>query len=132
MKISMSRYHVTRTFMAIALAALLALTGLAWWLAALAGALTLAWFLWAPRSGRYLVADEGGVAPLRRDERGQAVTDRAARNAFVVTALLLGALLLYYGHLVRQPLVPSSLVGLALAAGLLAYFVSDAWLRRSG
>lgn len=49
-----------------------------------------------------------------------------------MTALLLGALLLYDGYIVHQSLVPGSLVGLALAAGLVAYFVSDAWLRRSG
>lgn len=60
---SLTRYYLTRALMAIALAALLALTGLSWWLAGLAGAVTLAWFLWAPRSGRYLVSEEGGAAP---------------------------------------------------------------------
>jgi hypothetical protein len=126
----MTRYYVGRAVVAIALGLLFAFTGSPWWVAALIGGLVLAFFLWAPQSGRYAVQPEHGVTALRRDERTQAINDKAARNAFVLSMLTLGAIAVYFGS-VAPALVPVTLLNLVLALGALTYFASDVWLRRS-
>jgi len=101
-----------------------------WWLAALIGVIVLAFFLWAPSSGRYAVHPEHGVMALRRDERTQAINDKAARNGFVVTIGAIGGITLYFGSIVLTD-VPVTVLSLVLALGILTYFVSDFWLRRA-
>jgi nitrogen fixation-related uncharacterized protein len=127
---SLLRYYVSRTFVSIALGALLAATGSPWWMAVLAGVTVLAFFLWAPRSGRYAVHPEQGVTPLRRDERTQMISDRAARNAFVATVLMIAGTAVYFGTIARAD-VPVGALTLALVLGALTYSVSDFWLRRT-
>ena len=90
-------YVVSRAALAAVLAAAFCFGGLPWWSAALAGGLALAFFLWALRSGRYVVRAKGGATPLRRDERSQTVTDKSARNGFVVTVLAVATLTMVYG-----------------------------------
>jgi cbb3-type cytochrome oxidase maturation protein len=126
----MTRYYVSRAVIAVVLASLFALTGSPWWAAVLMGGLALAFFLWAPHSGRYAVQPEHGATALRRDERTQAINDQAARNAFVVSMLILAGIAIYFGAL-APALVPVTLLTLVLALGALTYFVSDALLRRS-
>jgi hypothetical protein len=109
---------------------LLALTGSPWWWAALVGLSALAFFLWAPHSRRYSVHPELGVTALRRDERTQAINDKAARNGFIVTALAIAAIAVYYGTYVQGD-VPIPAIHLALVLAVCTYFVSDVWLRRS-
>jgi nitrogen fixation-related uncharacterized protein len=117
-------YIASRAALAAVLAAALCFGGLPWWSAALAGLLTLAFFLWALRSGRYVVQEKGGAVPLRRDERSQTVTDKSARNAFVVTVLAVAALTMVYGRVLEDSVPVSALVGvLGLAA--LTYALSD-------
>jgi hypothetical protein len=99
-------------------------------MAVMAGALALAWFLWAPRSGRYVVRPEHGPTALRRDDRTQAIAAKAARNAFIVTYLALGGVGIYYG-LIAPGSVPVATVNLILVLGVAAYFGSDFWLRRT-
>jgi heme A synthase len=67
---------------------------------------------------------------LQRDERTQTVTDRAARNAFVVTMLVIAGMMIYFGSasIASVPIVALKLV---LAVAALTYFLSDFWLRRS-
>jgi hypothetical protein len=126
----MTRYYVSRIVFAIALGLLFAFTGSPWWMAALIGGLALAFFLWAPQSGRYVVQPERGGTALRRDERTQVINDKAARNAFVISMLSLAAIEVYFGAF-APALVPVALLNLVLALGVLTYFASDAWLRRS-
>ncbi|MBU0703152.1 MAG: hypothetical protein KKC18_04730 [Chloroflexi bacterium] len=86
----MSRYYLSRLLISAMLCGLLLLSGSPGWKAALAGASVFALFLWAPRSGRYAVHPERGITALQYDECTRAITDEAARIAFVVTMLALG------------------------------------------
>ena len=125
----MSRYYVSRVLISIALGVFLTLTGSQWWLAGLASVIVLALFLWAPRSGRYAVHPEFGITALRRDERTQAINDKAARSAFVVTTLLIAGITVYFGA-IPSASVPVAILKPALVSGLLVYYGSDFWLRR--
>ncbi|MCJ7706065.1 MAG: hypothetical protein MUO38_00465, partial [Anaerolineales bacterium] len=59
-----------------------------------------------------------GRTALRRDERTQGITDKAAKNAFVVVMLAVLALILYYGRLAPAE-VPAAALGLLIALGAL-------------
>jgi len=126
----MFSYYLSRVLISAALGGILALAGSPWWMSVSIGILALAFFVWAPRSGRYVVRAESGMAPLRRDERTQIINDRAARNAFVVSMLATAAAAIYFG-LVARTNVPVMVLDITFAVGLLTYFVSDAILRRS-
>lgn len=125
-----SSYYVTRTALSVVFGGLLVFMGLPWWGALLASLGMWAFFLWAPHSGRYVVRSQNGVTPLRRDERAKAIRDQAARNALVATVLTLSAVIIYFG-LFAPADVPVPIVSLVLVLGMLAYFASDFWLRRS-
>ncbi len=125
----MTAYYISRAVISIAFGALFAVTGSSVWMALLIGGLAFAFFLWAPRSGRYAVHPELGITALRRDERTQGINDKAARNAFVISILALGAITVYFGTFALTD-VPLALLKLVIAVGALAYFVSDLWLRR--
>jgi heme A synthase len=126
----MSVYYVSRAAISAALGAVLALTGLEWWMAALLGAIVFAFFVWAPHSGRYAVHPELGITALRRDERTQGINDKAARNAFVVTMLAIAGIAIYFGS-VAAVSVPIAMLKWTLVLGMLVYFVSDFVLRRA-
>jgi len=122
-------YYVSRVVLAVALGALLVMTGSPWWAGSLIGALALAWFLWAPYSGRYVVRPDGRAMPLRRDERAESINNKAARNAFVLTMLVLGAVTVYYG-ISGLAAVPLPVLKGVLILGAVVYVTSDFWLRR--
>lgn len=126
----MSRYYISRAVISAAFGLLLVLTGLEWWMATLMGVIVFALFLWAPRSGRYAVHPELGITALRRDECTHAINDKAARNAFIVTMLVMAGVAIYFGSIVPTN-VPVIILDFVLALGVLTYFVSDFWLRRS-
>jgi hypothetical protein len=125
----MTRYYLSRAFISVAFGGLFVLAGSPWWVAALTGAITFALFLWAPHSGRYTVHPELGITALRHDERTQAITDKAARIAFVVTIIMVGGLAVYFRSIALAD-VPVRALSFALAFGVLTYFVADFWLRR--
>jgi hypothetical protein len=126
----MTRYYLSRAIITAAFGGLLALTGMSWWMAALTGLTIFILFLWAPHSGRYAVHPESGVTALRRDERTQAINDKAGRNAFVIMALCIAGLTGYYG-LTTPGNVPIQALNIVLLAGFLTYFTTDFWLRRT-
>jgi hypothetical protein len=123
-------YDVSRAALAVILGGALCLGGLPWWGAAPASILVLAFLLTARRSGRYVVQSEDGIAPLRRDERSRAIRDKAARNAFIVTVLAVAGLSIAYGR-VLDAAVPGTALSVVLALAVVAYAVSDFYLRRS-
>ncbi len=123
-------YYISRTMISIAFGALFVLTGSPWWTGVLVGALTIAWFLLAPHIGRYSVHPEFGVTALRRDERAQAINDKAARNAFVVSMSAMAGIIVYFGTLSSTG-VPSAVFKWILILGVVVYYVSDFWLRRA-
>jgi hypothetical protein len=125
----MRAYYASRALISIAFGALFVFTGGGWWAGVLMAALVFGFFLWAPRSGRYVVHPELGVTALRRDEQTQAINDRAARNAFVVMGLALASLAIYYGSFVHVN-VPVALLNYTLILGVAVYFISDLALRR--
>jgi uncharacterized membrane protein len=124
----MTLYYLSRAAVSAAFGLLFALTGTAAWVAVLIGAGLFILFLLAPRSGRYAVHPELGVTALRRDERSQLINDKAGRNAFVVSMLVLAGLTLYFG---ATGVIPLAMVKLVMASGILTYFLSDLWLRRA-
>lgn len=125
-----ARYVVSRAVLTAVLGAALYAGGLPWWGAAAACVVALGFFLLAPRCGRYVVKDDGGAVPFRRDERSRAIRDHAARNAFVLTVLALAGLTIAYG-LILDAAVPVAALGSVLGLAILAYVVSDLCLRRS-
>ena len=127
---SMKSYYFSRAIISIAFGMLFVLTGSSWWIAMLVSTLAFAWFLLAPHIGRYSVHPEFGVTALRRDERAQAINDKAARNAFVVGMLALGGIIVYYSTLTLTS-VPIAVFKWLLILGVLIYYLSDFWLRRA-
>ena len=127
---NMIPYYLSRIILSAAFGLLLFITGSPFWMVILISGLILAYFLWAPHSGRYSVHPDLGVTALRRDERTQAINDKAARNAFIVSMLTVGAIAIYFG-LFRAINISISVLNIVLIIGVLTYFVSDLWLRKS-
>lgn len=126
----LNRYYLVRAVISAALAALVALAGAPWWGALLAGLVIFGLFVWAVRSGRYVVQSERGATALRSDEYTRAIRDRATRYGFVALMLALGGVVLYYG-LIAHADVPVAVVGGVLLIGWIAYFTTDILARRS-
>jgi hypothetical protein len=102
--------------------------GLPVWLSVPVAAAMVVYFVWLPRSGRYVIREGQPVAPMRRDERGRAVSGTAATWAFVVETLMAGAGMVW-GVVSRQQVL-TGFLGLVLAAGMLTYLVGQGWLAR--
>lgn len=127
---NMIPYYLSRTILSTAFGLLLFVTGSTLWTVIPISGLILALFLWAPHSGRYSVHPELGVTALQRDERTQVINDKAARNAFIVSMLTVGAIAVYFG-LFGAINISISVFKIVLVIGGLTYFVSDLWLRKS-
>ena len=123
------RYLASRAAIAAVFAIAFGFAGLPWWAAALLGVAVLAFFAVAPWSGRYVVQPQGGIAPLRSDERARAIRDKATRNSFVLTILGVASLVLIYGLILDAP-VPVAALGGNLGLAAIAYAVSDLYQRR--
>ena len=126
----MRAYYASRAVLSVLFGALFVLAGSPWWSGVLVAGLAFGWFLAAPRIGRYSVHPEFGVTALRRDERSQAINDRAARNAFVICMLALGALAAYSTGLGLSSL-PVAVFKWLLILGVLVYYATDFWVRRT-
>ena len=126
----MSRYYLSRALVSAAVVVLLMLGGTPWWGAMLSGVIVFGLFVWAVRSGRYVVHPELGVTALRDDEYTRAIRDRAARYAFVAVTLILGGVGFYFGRIAHAD-VPVPVVSGVLFLGGIVYFASDFWSRRS-
>ena len=125
-----TKYVASRAALVVILGGALYAAGLPWWGAAAAGIAALAFFLVVPRSDRYVVRSEDGVAPLRRDERSRSIRDKAARNAFGVTVLAVAGLTIAYGRVLDAPVPVEALSGV-LGLSVVAYGLSEFCLRRS-
>jgi hypothetical protein len=121
---SLKWYYVSRAVLT------LVVSGVAWiithsvWMTATIGALTLAAFVWYANSGHFIVDPDRPLTPLRRDEREQSITYKAATYALVAVMLLLAVA----GVL---GLLDGRWTSLVVFAGFVVYFVSRAWLRRA-
>jgi hypothetical protein len=127
---SMRAYYISRTVVAVGFSAAFLLMGAPWWQAALILVAALIFFYWAPRSGRYAVDPGRGITALQRDERTQGVTTKAGRNAWVVMTLV-GVALVVYSKSNRADLMPVQWLSWLLILGVIAYFASDVWYRRT-
>ena len=125
----MKSYYVSRALISMAFGVLFAADS-TWWTGILVGTLAFAWFLLAPHIGRYSVHPEFGITALRRDERAQVINDKAARNAFIISMLALGGIIVYYKIFVLTS-VPITVFKWLLIIGVLIYYVSDFWLRKA-
>ena len=126
----MNAYYLSRFLLSVLVGVFLIITGSLWWAGLLAALLAFGWFLAAPHIGRYSVHPEFGVTALRRDERSQGINDKAARNAFVISMLVLGAAVIYLGA-TAAPAVSTDVLKWLLVLGALAYYASDFWLRKA-
>lgn len=123
-------YYLSRTALSIVFGFLLFVTGSPLLHSIIIGGLLIAFFLYAPHSGRYSVHPEFVLTPLRRDEHTQTINDAAARNAFVVSILVVSAIIIYFGSF-GETNISISIVKMVAAIGALTYFISDFWLRKS-
>lgn len=128
---SMRNYYISRTVVAILFGMLFMLLGAEWWMGLLAGLLALAGFAWAPRSGRYVMeTGQDGQVKLVHDENTRAIADKAARNGFVVSMLLLAVLSLYFWR-TGQETIQIQYLQAVLVSGLLTFAISDIVIRRA-
>jgi hypothetical protein len=123
------QYYASRAAVTAVVVALLLLSGSTWWIVVTVGVAVFGFFVFASRSGRYVVRAERGVTPFRRDERARAIAHLAARNAFIVLMVALAGVCIVYGFVLNRGL-PVLALYLLLALGWVSYFVSDVWLRR--
>ena len=63
-----------------------------WWLGLGMALFMLAGFIWYANSGRYLIEPSTPLTPLRRDERGNAIRNRALVHAVAVGGVLFAVL----------------------------------------
>lgn len=124
-------YYLSRGLIAVGFGLMLILFGAPWFVGLGVFALAMSWFLWAPRSGLYVVRPEGGIAALSRDERLASLNNQAARNGFVV-AVLARAVCLTYFRVWGGDTVPTAVVASILVLTVLVYTVSQFVLRRAG
>jgi hypothetical protein len=123
MKRELIPYYISR-------AALSALFGLligwqsGWWLGVLTGVVMLAMFVWYAHSGRYLIDPSRPLAPLRRDERGKVIRDRALVAGVVVGGLVVAGL--GVAGLVWP--LSTNLGSVGMLAGVITYFAVSNWL----
>jgi hypothetical protein len=119
---SLRIYLLTRILLVALISLILIWSGVPWWIVSVVFVLAAGFFVWAPLSGRYRVVDENHAAPLRMDERGRQVRDRAGRNAFLITqALTLGLFL--YGQFQEPQSIQTAAMGTVLGIGMLSYLV---------
>ena len=67
---------------------------------------------------------------MRRDERTQAIADKAARNSFNVLMLAAASIAVYFGSIART-YVPIALVSLLRLLGMVVLFAAEIWLCRT-
>ena len=129
---TMRNYYISRTIVALIFGALFIILGSPWWVGLLASVIALLGFLWAPRSGRYVrKVGTNGQTRLTHDENTRAITDKAARNGFIIGMISLAAVNLYYwrsGFIA----VPLEVLQIVLLIGIITYAVSDIVIRRGG
>jgi hypothetical protein len=119
---SLRTYYLTRFILVALICAIMTWSGLPWWIVSVVFILGAGFFVWAPLSGRYRIVNETHGAPLRMDERGRQVRERAGRNAFLIMqALSLGLFL--YGQFQEPPSIPAAAIGIMLGVGMLSYLV---------
>jgi hypothetical protein len=116
-------YYVSRAFLSALFGYLIStsaglVTGVA------LGGLTFLGFLWYAHSGRYLIDYSTPLFPLRRDDRGNAIRDRAVVVSVTVGGLSYLALTIL-SHLLSINLSPG---GLAVALAIVCYFLASNWM----
>ncbi len=126
----MRAYYLSRAILSGAIGAFVLLAGAAWWIGVLVALVAFAFFWWAPRLGRYAVQPDKGAMALQRDERSRAINAAAGLNAFVISMLALGGVILYFGMLASRDVPVMVLEGL-LILGAVVYYATDFWLRRT-
>ena len=129
MRSSLRWYYVTRGLMIVVWIGLLALLGTPREFILVGAIMMTAFYLWLPRSGRYVIHADKPFSPLRRDEREQAISLRAAAYAFVALLLPLAGAVLMAG-LRDQDTLSTDLVSSIIAIGMVVWFAANYWLGR--
>ncbi len=127
---NMMPYYLSRMGLTVIIGILLFTSGSSIWISILISVMLLAFFIWAPHSGRYSVHPEFGITALRRDEFTEVINDKAARNAFVASMLVLAGIAIYFGY-AGLILIPASVLKWTLVIGILTYYGTDLWMRKS-
>lgn len=91
--------------------------GLPLWASVSPAVAMIAYFVWLPRSGRYVLHEDQPLAPMRRNERTQAISGRAAAWAIAVETLLMGMGMVWAALSGREEL--AAILGLVLGVGTL-------------
>lgn len=125
---SLAWYYVTRLALVALWLGVATVGGLPLWASVLAAVGMIAYFVWLPHSGRYVVHEDEPLSPMRRDERMEAISGRAARWAFAVETLLAGAGMVWGTLSHRQEI--TAVLGSVLVGGTLTYLVAQGWLTR--
>ena len=116
-------YYFSRGFLSAVFGYLVS-TGVGLVTGVVLGGLTFLGFLWYAHSGRYLIDYNTPLFPLRRDDRGNAIRNRAVVVAVTVGGLSYLALSIL-ANIVSINLSPG---GLAVALGVVCYFLVSNWL----
>jgi hypothetical protein len=117
-------YYVSRAVLSALLGVVVAYPDRPWWTGLGVGALVFAVFLWYAHSGHYQIDPTTPLTPLRRDERGGAIRDRAVVWAVAAGGILF-ALLSLAGAVFQTTIAAGSL---ALLSSVVIYFAVSNWL----
>ncbi len=116
-------YYASRAVLSAVLGLIVGLSTSAW-VGVLTGLVACAGFLWYAHSGRYLVDTRSPLFPLRRDDRGRSIRDRAVVIAVAVTGVTFALL-----SIAARVQPGFDQVGsVAVALGIVSYFVVSTWL----
>jgi hypothetical protein len=119
MKRELIPYYISRGLLSVFMGIVVSGGFNAWQVGVLVGGIVFVGFIYYAHCGHYLVDTSRPLMPLRRDERGMYIRDRASVAGIAVGG---AAYALFYALSLILPL-PFSAGGMALAVGVLAYFV---------
>jgi hypothetical protein len=116
-------YYASRAVLSAVLGLIFGLS-ISAWVGVLTGLVAYAGFLWYAHNGRYLVDTRNPLFPLRRDDRGRAIRDRAVVIAVAVAGVTFALLSIVAWIQPRFDQAGS----LAIVLGIVSYFVVSTWL----
>ena len=124
MKKELIPYYISRLIVAVLFGTLFALSSPGIWYGITFGLIIYIGMIWYAHNGRYIIDTSTPLFPLRRDDRGKSIRDKA-----LVYAVGIGAISYLLLMLVKMLwLPPFNLGSLAIIIAVIAYFGISNWM----
>lgn len=124
MKKELIPYYISRLIIAALFGTLFALSSPNIWYGVIIGLIIYAGMIWYAHNARYIIDTSTPFFPLRRDERGKSIRDKAL--VYAVTIGALSYLLLILIKTLWMP--PVNLGSLAIIIAVIAYIGISNWM----